>query len=140
MKVIKATKNCSKEISKLMLLDLEGHNSDFPQEMMDKFREHAQERNMLLEFENPKLVAFLGIEGKRVTGFIIGYEESSRVSVIHYMTAENDDAKRELLKSFLDECKRRKISEVTTDTFEFMSNNDFFRSNGFILTKKRKNI
>lgn len=138
MKVIKATKNYSKEISKLMLLDLEVNNSDFPKKMMDRFREHAQEKNILLEFENPRLIAFLAVEEMRVIGFIVGYEESSIASMIHYITAENDDVKRELLKSFFDECKRREISEVTTDTFEFMSNNDFFRSNGFILTKKEK--
>ena len=138
MKVIKATKSYSKEISKLMLVDLEDHSSKFPQEMMNKFREHAQEKNILLEFENLKTIAFLAIEERRVIGFIVGYETFSRVSMIQYITAENDDVKRGLLKMFLDECKRRKIGEVITDTFEFMSNNDFLRSNGFVLTKREK--
>ena len=138
MKVIKATKSYSKEISKLMLVDLEDHSSKFPQEMMNKFREHAQEKNILLELENPKMIAFLAIEERRVIGFIVGYETFSRVSMIQYITAENDDVKRGLLKMFLDECKRKKIGEVITDTFEFMSNNDFLRSNGFVLTKREK--
>ena len=37
---------------------------------------------------------------------------------------------------FIKECKLKKINRLITDCFEFMENNNFFKSNGFTLLKK----
>ena len=136
MKIIKATKKHSKEISKLMLLDLENPNSKFPQEMINNFREHVKEENIIKEFEDPRLIAFLAINEKRVLGFIVGYEPDLGGAMIHYINAKEDGLKERLLKRFIKECKSKNITEVITDTFEFMKNNAFFKSQGFTLMKK----
>ena len=136
MKIIKATKKHSKEISKLMLLDLENPNPKFPREMINNFREHAKEENIIKEFENPRLIAFLVIEGRNVVGFIVGYEQGLGKAMIHYINAKENELKERLLKRFIKECKSRNITRITTDTFEFMKNNAFFKSQGFTLMKK----
>jgi len=65
MEIIKATIKHSKEISKLMLSDLEKHNSEFPEEMISKFKEHAKEKNIIKEFENSNLIAFISKNGEK---------------------------------------------------------------------------
>lgn len=144
MKIIKATRQDSKEISKLMLLDLKNPNPNFPYEMINRFREHAKEENILKEFENPKLIAFVAINKKDFLGFIVGYEEYSNtdavIGYIDYITAKNDKTKKALLDRFIKECKAKNINQVIKDSFEFMSSNNFFKSNGFKLIKKEKLI
>jgi hypothetical protein len=137
MRLIKATKQYSKEISKLMMIDLKNPNPKFPQEMINKFREHSEEKKILQEFENPKLMAFLAVERGKLVGFIIGYKLKD-IGMIHYITAKKFKVKEELLKRFIKESKFRKINKIITDTFEFMGNSTLFKSKGFILTKKEK--
>lgn len=136
MKIIKATGGYSKEVSELMLLDLKNPNPAFPQDMITNFREHAKEENIMKEFENPKLIAFLAVDDDKVEGFVVGYKKDTRSAMIHYLSAKSDELKKELLDSFIKDCKIRKINRVITDTFEFMDNNKFFKSNGFRLAKK----
>ncbi|MBU4283483.1 MAG: GNAT family N-acetyltransferase [Nanoarchaeota archaeon] len=136
MEIIKATNEYSKEISKLMLLDLKNPNSSFPPEIINNFREHAKEENIIKEFENPKLIAFIAIDEDKVIGFVVGYEKDPSSAMIHYISAKSNEVKKELLDSFIKECKVKKVNRIITDTFEFMDNNNFFKSNGFTLTKK----
>lgn len=88
MKIIKATKSHAKEISKWMLSDLENPSPKFPKEMIEKFRKHAEEKGILMEFENPRLIAFVAVDKNKVAGFIVGYEEDSSKAMIHYVTAK----------------------------------------------------
>ena len=106
--------------------------------MINKFREHAKEENIIKEFENPKLMAFLSVERDKVEGFVVGYENDIRSAMIHYISAKSYEVKKELLGTFIKECKLRKITKVITDAFKFMDNNLFFKSQGFELTKKEK--
>jgi hypothetical protein len=138
MRILKATIEYAKKISDLMLSDLEKPNSKFPKEMINRFREHAKEENIIKEFENSNLIAFISKNGDNTTGFIIGYEDNvQKNAMIHYIKG-NKIEKKELLQNFIKECKLRKLNRIITDTFEFMSNNVFFKSNGFFLTKKEK--
>ena len=105
MKIIKATKKHAKEVSKLMLLDLENPNHKFPKEMINNFREHGKEENIIREFEDPRLIAFLAINEKRVLGFIVGYEQDLGEAMIHYINAKEDGLKEKLLKRFIKECR-----------------------------------
>ena len=136
MKIIKATIEYSKEISKLMLSDLKNPNYKFPQKMINNFKEHAKEENIIKEFKNPKLIAFIAINEDKVVGFVVGYEKNPNNVMIRYISAKSDEVKKKLLNMFIKECKIRNIGKIITDTFEFMDNNNFFKSNGFILTKK----
>ena len=140
MKILNATKEYSKEISKLMLSDLKNSSTLFPQEMILKFKEHAKEENIIKEFENPELISFLAIEKNIVVGFIVGYLEDSNTSMLHYITAKKEKVKEALLMRFINECKIKNINRIIADTFEFMNNNTFFKSHNFILTKKEKII
>lgn len=141
MKIIKAIKDHAKQISALMLSDLKKPNINFPPEMIDKLRDHAKEKNIITEFENPNLIAFVAINEEKISGFIVGYKDSfNKSSMIHYITAEKNEIKKELLDRFVEECKLKKITKIITDTFEFMNNNTFFKSNGFKLIKKEKII
>src|SRR3989344_1333245 len=139
MEIVKAVVEHAKEISKLMLSDLKNPNSKFPKKLINSFREHAKEENILKEFKNPGLIAFVAkIEG-RIVGFIVGYEDTLNDSaMIHYITANEIEIKKELLDLFIKECKLRNIKKIITDTFEFMKNKDFFESNKFILIKKEE--
>jgi N-acetylglutamate synthase-like GNAT family acetyltransferase len=138
MEVRKATKKDVKQISRMMLSDLKNPHSNFPKEMIKRFREHAKEKNIKKEFENPSLMVFLILEESNVVGFIAGYKENQDRAMIHYITAKNKEQKKELLDVFIRECQTKKIDNIITDTFEFMENNNFFKSNGFKLIKKEK--
>lgn len=139
MDIIKATIEHSDEISRLMLSDLESPDSRFPQEMINNFKEHAKEENIKKEFENPNLIAFTAINHGKIMGFIVGYEDTPRNNaMIHYITAKESKTSKDLLNRFIKECKLRKIRKIITDTFEFMDNNELFRSNKFKLIKKEK--
>ena len=107
--------------------------------MIDCFREHAKEENILKEFKNPKLMAFVAKNKKGVVGFIVGYEDTLKSkAMIHYITSNEIKIKKELLGRFIEECKFKNIKKIITDTFEFMTNKDFFESNKFILMKKEE--
>ena len=121
-----------------MLADLENPNPRFPKEMIDKFRAHAKEPGILKEFENPKLIAFVAINKNNVIGFIVGYEEDHNNSMIHYVTARKHDAQEKLLNRFIEECKFKNIKKIRADAFEFMDNNEFFKSHNFVFTRKEK--
>ena len=139
MKIIKAKKEHSKQISEFMLSELNNPNLKFPKEMINKFREHAEEENIIKEFENPKLIAFIALTSTRLVGFIVGYEDVLNNQVmIHYIVSTEIEIKEKLLEKFIKYCKLRNINKIITDTFEFMENKDFFESNKFILTKKEK--
>src|SRR3989338_6622817 len=103
MRIIKATIELSKEISRLMLSDLENpeYNRIFPQEMITEFREHAKEENILKEFENPRLIAFLATDDDKVAGVVAGYEQDLRSAMIHYISAKSDEVKKGLLDGFI---------------------------------------
>lgn len=136
MKIINANRNHAKEISVLMLADLENPNPRFPKEMIDKFRTHAEEPGILREFENPKLIAFVAINKNNVIGFIVGYEENPSTAMIHYITAKKQGVEEKLLKRFIEECKFKNITKIRADAFEFMDNNEFFKSHNFVFMRK----
>jgi hypothetical protein len=138
MKIIKAKKEYAGQISRLMMLDLENPNPKFPKDIIEKFRNHAKEENILKEFDNPNLIAVLALNEETVKGFIVGYRENEKTSMIHYITAENIDIKKELFDAFILECKTKEIDHIKTDAFEFMENNEFYKSQGFTLVKKEQ--
>ena len=138
MKIIPASKEFVKEISALMLADLENPNPKFPMSMIIKFREHAEEKNISKEFDNSNLISFLAIQNNKLVGFIVGYQENAKNAIIHYLTCNDMKAKKSLLNRFIGECKNKNIESIMTDTFEFMDNNDFFKKAGFRLIKKEK--
>ena len=138
MEIELASKKYVSQLSKMMLKCLIDPNNKFPKKMINKFREHAKEKNLIEEFENPNIIAFISKNGKRITGFIVGYTNKAKKSaMIHYITG-NKIEKKELLQNFIKECKQKKINKIITDTFEFMDNNDFFKSNNFLLIKREK--
>ncbi len=138
MKIINANRNHAKEISVLMLADLEYPNPRFPKDMIDKFRTHAEEHGILKEFENPKLIAFVAISKNNVVGFIVGYEENHSTAMIHYVNAKKHDMEEKLLNRFIEECKFKDINKIRADAFEFMDNNEFFKSHNFVFVRKEK--
>ena len=133
MRIIKATRKHAKEISELMLNDLENPNALFPEDIISKFREHAKEKSILKEFENPNLISFVALNG-HLSGFIVGYKQDSETVMIHYVTG---GGKKQLLDKFIEECRTKGVTRIITDTFEFMDNNEFFKANGFLLFKKK---
>ncbi|MEK6857882.1 MAG: GNAT family N-acetyltransferase [Nanoarchaeota archaeon] len=139
MKIVKATIKDAKAISELMLSDLQNPPKEFPEEMVDKFREHAREENIKKEFQNPELILFIAENEKNIVGFIVGYKEVLKNNaMIHYVTANKIEIKKKLLERVIQECRLKKIKKVITDGFEFMENDKFFKSQGFIFTKKEK--
>jgi len=139
MEIVKAVIGHAKEISELMSSDLKNPHSKFPQKMINIFREHAKEENILKEFNNPGLIAFIAKNEGKVLGFIVGYEDTLNDStMIHYITANEIEIKKELLDQFIKECKLKNIKKIITDTFEFMENKDFFELNKFRLMKKEE--
>tara|TARA_Y100000310_G_scaffold177051_1_gene177155 strand:- start:9393 stop:9857 length:465 start_codon:yes stop_codon:yes gene_type:complete len=138
MKVIPATKKHAKEISTRMLDDLKHPNKRFPEEMINQFREHAKEENIIKEFDNSKIIAYLCLENEGVIGFIVGYKEGSTSAVIHYINGANKEIKKVLLEEFIDSCRKRKMNIIKADSFEFMENNEIFKEEGFVFTKKEK--
>lgn len=138
MKIIPANKIYAKEISKLMLNDLKNPNEKFPKERIIQFREHAKEENIIKELNNPNTISFLAVNNSLLVGFIVGYKEESNRAMIHYITADSIKIKKLLLTSFINLCRKEKISCIKTDSFEFMENNEFFKKEGFILVKKEK--
>jgi len=95
--IFPANKKYIKEISKLMLNDLDNPNPKFPIKMIEQFREHSKEKNILKEFENSNLISFLAIKNKLI-GFIIGYKEPSNSAMIHYVNGNNIKTKKLLFK------------------------------------------
>lgn len=138
MKIILAKNKYIKEISTLMLADLKKPNPKFTMEMISHFREHAKEENIIKEFYNPKLISFLALQNNKLVGFIVGYEEDTSKAMIHYVNGNNINTKKLLLNRFLTACKNKNLTYIKTDTFEFMENNDLFKSAGFVLIKKEK--
>lgn len=134
-----ASKDYVKEISKLMLKDLEFPDKRFPKIMISKLREHAQEDSIISEFSNPNLIGFLAIKDNEVKGFIIGYKENQDHAMIHYITAETYDIKTFLLNEFISFCKKKEMNYIITDTFEFFDNYRLFCENNFKMYK-RENI
>ncbi len=139
MGVFEAEIKCSKAISKLMLSELKIYESRFPKKMIKIFREHAKEENIVKEFKNQKLIAFVAKNKEKIVGFIVGYEDSLKEKVmIHYIASNETKIKKELLDRFIKECRLKKVKQITTDTFEFMANKNFFELNKFILMKKEE--
>ena len=91
-----------------------------------------------MELNNPNLISFLAINNDKLIGFIVGYKEESNNTMIHYIAGDKIETKKLLLNRFIDECKKISIDHIKTDTFEFMENNEFFKEEGFVLTKKEK--
>ena len=138
IKISKAKIEHSKDISEIMQSDLKKYNLNFPKEIIDEFIEHAEIKNIIKEFENPELIGFVSRNKENITGFIVGYKNNIQKNVmIHYITGTKVE-KEELLEKFIKECKSRNFKKIITDTFEFMDNNDFFKSKQFILTKKEE--
>ena len=110
MEIVKAVIGHVKEISELMSSDLKNPNSKFPQKMINNFIEHAKEENIIKEFKNPGLIAFIAKNEGRIVGFIVGYEDTLKDSaMIHYITAKEIEIKKELLDKFIKECKLKNI-------------------------------
>ena len=139
MKIILADKTHTKDISRLMLKDLESPDNRFPEMMISKLREHAQEDSVMSEFSNPNLISFLALDKNEVKGFIVGDKEDKDHAMIHYVTSETYNIKELLLEKFISFCKEEKMNYVITDTFEFFDNYRLFCEKNFILYK-RENI
>jgi hypothetical protein len=140
MRIIKATKKYSSEISIRMLKELAHPNERFPEQMIKAFREHASKSSIEKELENDKLIAFIALDEEisskdLLSGLIVGYDEKDS-AMIHYIAGNDITIKDSLLEAFINECKVKKITKIVTDTFEFMDNNKFFKQNGFKLVKE----
>jgi hypothetical protein len=135
MKIVKASKNYSAQISSRMLEELENPDKRFPAPMIKNFREHASVSAISKEFDNDSLVAFIAVDDKKFLGFIVGYD-NVETAMIHYITADDINIKNSLLNSFIKECHIRGITKIVADTFEFMDNNMFFKLSGFKMKKK----
>ena len=101
-------------------------------------RMHAQENNLIKEFENPNLISFLAVENNKVLDFIVGYKKDDNVCYIDYMSGNNLEIKRDLIRRFIEECKERNITKIIADSFEFMQNDIIFKETGFKIFKKEK--
>ena len=135
--IIIATKSYINQISKIMLNDLANPDKKFSKEIIDQYREHAQENNLIKEFENPNLISFLAIKDNKVLDFIVGYKEKN-TAIIHYISGNNVEIKRDLIRRFIEECKERNITKIIADSFEFMQNDIIFKETGFKIFKKEK--
>jgi len=136
--IIVSNKTYIKQISKIMLNDLAKPDKKFSKEIIDRYKEHAQENNLIKEFENPNLISFLAVADNKVLDFIAGYKKDDNVSYIDYISGNNLEIKRDLIKKFIEECKERKVKKIIADSFEFMQNDIIFRETGFKLFKKEK--
>jgi len=138
MKIIRATKAHCKEISQLMKKDLDNPPKEFSQEFLTKFREHAEENNILKEFENPLTIGFIAKLNEKIVGFIVGYAVNSEHAVIHYINGENKEVKKSLLQAFIIVCKNQDMLYILADSFEFMENDAILKEKGFNLDNKEK--
>jgi len=136
--IIKGNKKYLKQISKIMLNDLAKPDKRFSKEIIDRYRKHAQENNLIKEFENPNLISFLAVKNDKVLDFIVGYKKDDNVSYIDYISGNKLEIKRDLIKKFIEECKERKVKKIIADSFEFMQNDIIFRETGFKIFKKEK--
>ena len=137
-KIIYTNKIYINQISKIMLKDLSKPDKRFSKEVIDKYRMHAQENNLIKEFENPNLISFLAVENNKVLDFIVGYKKDDNVCYIDYMSGNNLEIKRDLIRRFIEECKERNITKIIADSFEFMQNDIIFKETGFKIFKKEK--
>ena len=139
MNIKKARIQDLNSISEIMLLDLKIYESHFPDELMFNFKKHAKKENLVKEFDNPDLIAFIFKKENIINGFIVGYKDKLNGSaMIHYIAGQGNEIKKELLDRFIEYCNANGIKKIITDTFEFMENNNFFKINGFLLIKKEK--
>jgi len=138
MRIIKATKEHCKEISKLMKNDLDNPPKEFSQEFLIKFREHAEEKSILKEFDNPLIRGFIAMINGKIIGFIVGYIVNSKHAMIHYINGENKEIKKSLLQAFIIACKNQKMDYIIADSFEFMENDEILKEKGFNLYGKEK--
>ena len=138
MKIIKATKNHCKEISQLMKEDLDNPPKEFSQEFLIKFKEHAEEKNVLKEFENPLTIGFIAKVNEKIVGFIVGYAVNSEHAIIHYINGRDKEIKKSLLQAFIIACKNQKMNYIIADSFEFMENDGILKEKGFNLYDKEK--
>ena len=136
MEIKLANKKYSREISRLMLNDLKSPDEKFPEKMISNLREHAQEKNILLEFSNPNLISFLALENNEVKGFIVGYKQDKNHAMIHYVASETYDFKQKLLEKFISFCKKQDMVYIIADAFEFLDNYKLFCENKFIVYKR----
>ena len=109
--IIKSNKIYLKQISKIMLSDLAKPDKRFSKEIIDKYKEHAQENNLIKEFENPNLISFLAVADNKVLDFIVGYKRESNTCYIDYISGNNLEVKRDLIRRFIEECKEEIISD-----------------------------
>lgn len=130
-----ASKDYVKDISKLMLKDLESPDERFPEMMILKLREHAQEDNLILEFSNPNLISFLAIDNNKVKGFIVGYKKEDHI-YLDYVTGNNINTKKLLLDKFIEESKKNNMKYIKADTFDFFENKILYEQKGFKLIKQ----
>ena len=137
MEIIKFNKKYIREISKLMLKNLENPPKEFSNEIIEKFRKHAKEEGITKEFKNPALIGFLAINREGVVGFIVGYFKNQDNSIIDYVTGSNE-VKKDLLEKFIRYCRSKDVKWIKTESFEFMDNHNFFEENGFKIIGKEK--
>ena len=117
-KIIYTNKIYINQISKIMLKDLSKPDKRFSKEVIDKYRMHAQENNLIKEFENPNLISFLAVENNKVLDFIVGYKKDDNVCYIDYMSGNNLEIKRDLIRRFIEECKERNITKIIADAYD----------------------
>lgn len=138
MKITKATKEHCKEISLLMKRDLDNSPKEFSQEFLIKFREHAEEKNILEEFNNPLTIGLIAMINEKIVGFIVGYVVNSEHAMIHYINGETKEIKKSLLQEFIIACKNKNMKYILADSFEFMENDEVLKKRGFNLCNKEK--
>ncbi len=137
MEIIKANKDYSKQISKMMLKDLESPPKEFSKDIIDDYRNHAQIENIIKEFDNPNLFGFLAIENDQLKGFVVSYIEDNS-PIIHYITSTNPKIKKELLIRLIKESKAKDYGGIIADSFDFMDNDKFYEEMGLKIYKKER--
>lgn len=111
-----------------MFKDIFQHS--YPSFLINKYEEFAREFNLNKELQNPDILAFAAIYDKEVLGFIFGYKELSRTTVIYYLTG-NQDSKILLLEKFIKEAKKDFPVSIKIDSFQFMANKNLLTEFGF---------
>lgn len=138
IKIEKAERKHTKQLSEYMLKELETPDESFPPQMIEKFRDNAKFENMEKQFDNSEMIGFVLMDGEEIKGFIVGYKENEEQSMIHYVTAKDPSKRKILLESFIEESKKRGLKKIRADSFEFMESNQFFIDSNFTFTRKEE--
>ena len=132
MKIMPLTQEHLNKVSILIFKDIFQHS--FPSTLIAKYEEFAREANLTKELANPNTIAFVSVYDKEVLGFIFGYKDLERITVIRYLSG-NPESKVLLLDKFIKEAKKDFPISIKTDAFQFMANKNLLTDIGFKLKR-----